>query len=106
MSKTVSQILAENIEKNQTLALNIFNTVKEQTASLSQVDSVTVKKFVTTADTVANPTAYYAGCIGEVKYLASFETIELAVEGDLTKAKTITEYQYVDEDTILIIERR
>lgn len=104
--KTVTDILAAAIEKNETYALNIFSTVKEQTASLSQVDSVMVKKMVVAADNVSNSIAYCTDSIGEVKYIASFETIPLAIEGDLTKAKTITEYQYPDADTILIIERR
>lgn len=103
---TFTEIHDAIIAENQKKARTIYTTVKETTASLSQVDSAIVKRFVTAADILAEPTKYMTGCEGEIKNMASYETEELAFAGDITKAKTLTEYYYPVEDTIIIIERR
>lgn len=94
------------IAENQKKARFIYDNVKETTANLSQVDSAIVKKFVTSADIAADPVKYMVGCEGEIKNMASYETEELAFAGDISKAKTLTEYYYPAEDTVIIIERR
>lgn len=101
-----SEMHDKMILENQKKAKTIYANVKETTKGLSQVDSAIVKRLVTGADILAFPAKYYSGCEGEVKNMASYETEELAFAGDVTTAKTLTEYYYPAEDTIIIIERR
>ena len=93
------------IEKAMLAARAKHDNIKEATLPLSQVDSIVVKRLVTDADVIAYPTKYHASQIGAVKWLASFDTIEKARAADTSVAKTLTEYEYPDEKTILIIEK-
>lgn len=95
----------EAVEKAILKARSVHDNIKEATLPLSQVDSIVVKRLVTDADVVAEPTKYHSSQIGATKWLASFDTIEKARAADTTVAKTLTEYEYPDEKTILIIEK-
>lgn len=93
------------VEKAQLAARSRHDIIKEATLPLSQVDSIVMKRFVDDADVIAEPTKYHSSAVGSVKWIASFDTIEKARTGDTSKAKRLTDYEYPDGKTVLIIER-
>ena len=95
----------KSIEEAEARALAAYQNVKHYTTPLSQVDNIMVKKLVSNADVAGNPTKYHATSVGEVKHIATFDTEAKAAVGDVTKAKTLIEYEYPNESTIKIIER-
>lgn len=95
----------KSIEEAEARALAAYQNVKHYTTPLSQVDNIMVKQLVSDADVLAAPTKYHAASVGEPKHIATFDTEAKAAVGDVTKAKTLTEYEYPNESTIKIIER-
>ena len=95
----------KSIEEAEARALAAYQNVKHYTTPLSQVDNIMVKALVSDADVVANPAKYHATSVGEPKHIATFDTEAKAAVGDITKAKTLTEYEYPTDNIIKIIER-
>lgn len=95
----------KSIKEAEARALAAYQNVKHYTTPLSQVDNIMVKKLVSDADVVANPAKYHASAVGEPKHIATFDTAAKAAAGDVTKAKTLIEYEYPNKSTIKIIER-
>ena len=95
----------KSIEEAEARALAAYQNVKHYTTPLSQVDNIMVKKLVSDADVAAYPAKYNATSVGETKHVATFDSEAKAAVGDVTKAKTLTEFEYPDDSTIKIIER-
>ena len=79
------------------------------TKPLSQIDLITVSLAVSANDVSTNPTEYYAGAVGQNKYVATFYTEEDAIEAinteDFAKAKTLTTFKYPKAGAKIAIDR-
>ena len=79
------------------------------TKPLSQIDLITVSLAVSANDVSTNPTEYYAGAVGQNKYVATFFTEEDALKAinteDFAKAKTLTTFKYPKAGAKIAIDR-